>query len=87
MAKQEQEEQVLSAEQVLTIGHVTDRVELIKQIVQEEHPVVASEKAHIEQDKLLKDVLEAIDNGTEDAAGLAGAALEVFRIEFTRWYK
>jgi predicted GTPase len=72
---------------VLTIENVSKRVERVKQIVQEEHPVIASEKAHIEQDELLKDVLSAIANGAEDAKGLAEKTLEVFNIDFTRWYK
>jgi predicted GTPase len=74
-------------EDVLTIENVSERVERVKQIVQEEHPVIASEKAHIEQDELLKDVLSAIANGAEDAKGLAEKTLEVFTIDFTRWYK
>jgi hypothetical protein len=72
---------------VLTIERVSERVERVKQIVQEEHPVIASEKAHIEQDELLKDVLSAIATGAEDAKDLAEKALEVFTIDFTRWYK
>jgi hypothetical protein len=76
-----------TTEEVLTIEKVSERVDRVKQIVQEEHPVIASEKAHIEQDELLKDVLSAIANGAEDAKGLAEKALEVFTIDFTRWYK
>jgi predicted GTPase len=80
MAKQDKE-------QVLTQKKVSERIEAIKQIIEEEHPVVASEKAHIEQDKLFKDVLEAIAKESENPTGLAKAALEVFNVEFTRVYR
>jgi SepF-like predicted cell division protein (DUF552 family) len=79
-------EEVVTPE-VLTIEKVSERVELIKQIVEEEHPVIASEKAHLEQDKLFRDVLESIAKGSEDSTGLAEGALEVLNIEFTRVYR
>jgi hypothetical protein len=75
------------AEQTITKEIVNERLELIKQIVAEEHPAVTSEKAHIEQDKLIREVLEGIAAGADDPVGLSNAALEVFNIEFTRWYK
>jgi hypothetical protein len=74
-------------EQTITKEQVSERLDSIKQIIEEEHPAVASEKAHIEQDKLFKDVLEGIANGAEDPVGLAEAALQVLNLEFTRWYK
>ncbi|MDF2534403.1 MAG: Waukesha92 13 [Bacillales bacterium] len=79
--------QEVTTEVELTIEKVSERVELIQQIVQEEHPVVASEKAHVEQDKLFKDVLEAIAKGSENPTGLAEATLAVLNIEFTRVYR
>lgn len=89
MAREEvkQEEQYIQAAlTVLTVDHVNERLEAIRQVIKEEHPVVASEEAHEEQDKLLRDVLEAIANGAEDPVGLSKAVLEVFNVEFTRWY-
>lgn len=81
------EEQPVDAIQLITKEQVNERLELINKIVKEEHPVIASEKAHVEQDRLARDVLECIANGAEDPVGLAAKALEVFEIEFTRWYK
>jgi SepF-like predicted cell division protein (DUF552 family) len=94
MAKQQTKAQVeeatneeVTTANVLTVEKVSERVELIKQFVEEEHPVIASEKAHTEQDKLFKDVLEAVANGSEDSKGLATEALKVLNIEFTRVYR
>jgi hypothetical protein len=81
------EEQPVETIQLITKEQVNERLELINTIVKEEHPVIASEKAHVEQDRLIRDVLEGIANGAEDPAGIAAKALEVFEIEFTRWYK
>jgi hypothetical protein len=81
------EEQPAAAVQLITKEDVKERLEFISKIVKEEHPVIASEKAHVAQDKLVKAVLEGIANGADDPVGLAAAALEVFNIEFTRWYK
>lgn len=80
------EEQQVVESQSLTKENVEERLELIRKIVKEEHPVIASEKAHIEQDKLLEDVLVAIGKGTAESAVLAGAALKVFNLEFRRSY-
>ncbi|GAA5417971.1 hypothetical protein Pryu01_03049 [Paraliobacillus ryukyuensis] len=44
------------------------------------------EKAHVEQDKLLRDVLVGITSGANDPVYLSGKSLEVFNIEFSRWY-
>lgn len=81
------EEQSEAAIQLISKEQVNERLELINKVVKEEHPVIASEKAHVEQDRLARDVLEGIANGAEDPVGLAAKALEVFEIEFTRWYK
>jgi hypothetical protein len=81
------EEQQVAAIQLISKEQVNERLELISTIVKEEHPVIASEKAHVEQDRLVRDVLEGIANGADDPAGIAAKALEVFEIEFTRWYK
>jgi glutamine synthetase adenylyltransferase len=70
----------------LTVDLVNTMLEEIRSIVEEKHPVVASEDAHRAQDQLLKEVLEAVANGANDAEGLAKAALLVFDIEFTRWF-
>ncbi|MBT2735145.1 hypothetical protein J7E66_10395 [Bacillus sp. ISL-7] len=78
------EEQTVVVSPIITKENVKDRLELIHKIVKEEHPVIASVKAHIEQDLLVRDVLEGIAKGAEDPVGLAEAALEVFKSEFTR---
>jgi HEAT repeat protein len=80
------EEQPVAAVQLITKEDVKERLEVIRKVVKDEHPVVASAKAHVEQDKLVREVLEGIANGAEDAEGLARTVAEVFTIEFTRWY-
>jgi hypothetical protein len=96
LAKQKQTEEVLEsitaapaeeqADSLLTKKQVKERVERIKELASELHPVVASERCHVEQDKLLKDVLVAIAAGAKDSDGLAKATLTVFDLEFTRMY-
>lgn len=78
-----EEEQI---QQPITKKQIKERLALIKKMMKEEHPVNVSPKAHIEQDKLLKDVLEAIVEGAKDADGLAKAALAVYDLEFTRLF-
>lgn len=79
-------EQTVDSVQSITKESVKERLELIQKIVKEEHPVIASIKAHTEQDLLILDVLAGIANGAEDPVGLASEALEVFKLEFTRSY-
>lgn len=43
------------------------------------------EVAHSDEDDLHQDVLRAISDGAEDAAGLAKAALKTKQISFARW--
>jgi hypothetical protein len=50
----------------LTVDLVNTKLEEIRSIVEEKHPVVASEDAHRAQDQLLKEVLEAVANGAND---------------------
>jgi predicted DNA-binding ArsR family transcriptional regulator len=71
----------------ITFDQVHERLDEIKKLIEEQHPVVASEKAHVEQDKMLRDVLEAIAAGASNPVEMANAALEVFQIDFTRWYR
>jgi ribosomal protein L22 len=96
MAKQKQSEEVLEsitaapteeqADSLLTKKQVKERVDGIKEMASELHPVAASERSHVEQDKLLKDVLEAIAAGAKEPDGLAKAALAVYNVEFTRFF-
>lgn len=44
------------------------------------------EKAHMEEDRLHCDVLEAIAAGAADPAGLARAALTARRLDIVRYY-
>ncbi|MEH7157464.1 hypothetical protein [Neobacillus drentensis] len=80
------EEQTAASIPSITKESVKERLELIQKIVEDEHPVIAMVKAHTEQDLLLLDVLTGIVNGAEDPKDLASAALEVFKLEFTRSY-
>ncbi|SDY43118.1 hypothetical protein [Bacillus sp. 166amftsu] len=68
------------AKPIRTKQQLNERLELIKVISDD------CEAAHAEQDKLLRDVLVGIANGAENPVYLAGRALEVFNIEFSRWY-
>ena len=45
-----------------------------------------SEIAHMEQDKFLLDVLQAVADGAYAPEEIAVVALEVQNIKFTRWY-
>jgi hypothetical protein len=69
---------------VITVEQVNETVEKVKALNDELHPVVASTRCHKEQDKLVKDVLEAIANGNENPIELAQATLNIFLVEFTR---
>lgn len=51
-----------------------------------EHGPDDPEGAHIEEDKLYKDVLGAIAAGHPDAPALAAAALKADDLDFSRWY-
>lgn len=72
---------------MLTVDEVRKRVEHIRYISQD------NESAHIEEDQLYRDVLQAIvDMGVRsdahpdlDMAELAREALKTCQIEFARW--
>ncbi|MEC3599012.1 hypothetical protein P4159_01430 [Bacillus thuringiensis] len=68
------------ANPIRTKQQLNERLELIKEISGD------CEAAHVEQDKLLRDVLVGITSGADNPVYLAGRALEVFNIEFSRWY-
>ena len=68
------------AKPIRTKEELNKRLEEIKQIASND------EKAHYKQDMLLRDVLVGIANGADNAQSLAGRALEVFNISFSRWY-
>lgn len=72
------------AKPIRTKQQLNARLDYIRSIANAEW--CNSEKAHVEQDKLLRDVLVGITSGAENPVYLAGRALEVFNIEFSRWY-
>jgi len=63
------------------VSHVRQRVHGIADAADD------PEGAHMREDELLVDVLKAIAAGSDGdhAAALAGAALEVRKIQFERW--
>jgi hypothetical protein len=63
----------------VTTTDVSVRVEHIRAISGDD------EAAHSHRDSLWEAVLTAIANGSEDARGLAAAALATEQIEFERW--
>ena len=67
-------------ELVVDFDYIIEQVALIEG--EKEDP----ESAHVISDNLWRDVLTAIANGAENAAELAGAALQVDAIEYPRWY-
>ncbi|MEK4267066.1 hypothetical protein [Bacillus sp. FSL W8-0940] len=75
------------AKPIRTKKELNERLDKIKRIVEEKHWASANIEAHVEQDKLLRDVLVGIANGADNPVYLAGRALEVFNIEFVRWYE
>lgn len=45
-----------------------------------------NERAHLAEDQLLREVLQAIADGVPNARLLASEALKVTEIEYDRWY-
>jgi hypothetical protein len=68
---------------MMTLDEIRRRVEHVRVVAVED-----DEMAHIEEDKLHRDVLAEIrDHCTDGAcAELAGTALETWAIRFSRWY-
>ncbi|QIK77936.1 hypothetical protein G7077_02410 [Sphingomonas piscis] len=64
----------------MTEGDVRRRAELVDEIAD------LPERAHVEEDRLYCDVLQAIAAGAADAPSLARAALTVRSIDFRRSY-
>lgn len=59
--------------------------DVIQRVAEIEARKSDDEMAHSEEDRLRKDVLEAIAEGAENARELAAAALETGAIDFARW--
>lgn len=79
------------ANPIRTKQQLNERLEEVKQIANGTHKKSYnnygdSERAHYKQDMLLRDVLVGIANGAKNSQSLAGRALEVFNINFNRWY-
>ena len=64
----------------MTIKEINERVTKIAEIADD------PEYAHMEEDKLLDEVLKAIAGGHPRPKSLAAAALKANEIEFSRWY-
>lgn len=68
----------------MTPADVRDRVERIRKMT--EGDFGDPEGGHIEEDQLMEDVLRQISKGCIDPVALARACLEVFELDFARWY-
>lgn len=66
--------------EAVTPDDVASRVARVRDLVDD------AETAHIEEDRLYREVLAAIANGAPDAQALADKALETQWVEFVRWY-
>ena len=65
----------------MTIEEIKRRVKEIKQLSED------NEYAHIKEDRLWENVLQAIADKSENPHELAKEALETSKISFTRWYE
>lgn len=64
----------------MTVDEVNERIAELRGIKDD------PEAAHILEDTIMDEVLQAIARGAEDPAGLALAALATQDVEFSRWY-